>query len=167
MNTPTTENGNNLPKRQKTLFKGCLAWFAGVGIALFLFWLFFFFVLGPEIIRKSINADGYPFFRDMESSLRGHYGEAVMVREEWSRLGRDDFFHVDISTFGENAPPPTEIAREIYQLKKQSEFMSKEILIVTINGDREDHGIRFILPGKNGYRSASKPTFFSAVSRRQ
>ena len=63
------------------------------------------------------------------------------------------------------APPPTEIAREIYQLKKQSEFMSKEILIVTINGDREDHGIRFIFPGKNGYRSASKPTFFSAVLR--
>ena len=37
---------------------------------------------------------------------------------------------------------------------------------VTIDGDREDHGIRFVFPGKNGYRSASKPTFFSAVSRR-
>ena len=63
------------------------------------------------------------FFADMESLLREHYGEAVVVRDEWPRLKRDDFFHVDISTSGENAPPPMEIAREIYQLKKQSEFM--------------------------------------------
>ena len=166
MNAPTTENGDKPPKRKMTPVRGCLAWFAGVGIALFLFWLFFFFVLGPEIIRKSINASGFPFFADMESLLRERYGEAVVVRDEWPRLQRDDFFHVDISTSGENAPPPTDIAREIYQLKKQSEFMSKEVLIVTIDGDREDHGIRFDFPGKNGYRSASKPTFFSAVSRR-
>ena len=167
MTAPTTENGDNPPKRKNSLLRCCLAWFAGVGIALFLFWLLFFFVLGPEVIRKSINASGYSFFTDMESLLREHYGEAVAVREDWPRLKRDDFFYVDISTSGENAPPPTEIAREIYQLKKQSEFMSMEVLIVTIDGDREDHGIRFIFPGKNGYRSASKPTFFSAVSRRQ
>ena len=121
MNTPTTENGNTPPKRKMTPFRSCLAWFAGVGIALFLFWLLFFFVLGPEIIRNSINASGYPFFADMESLLRERYGEAVAVRDEWPRLKRDDFFHVDISTSGENAPPPTDIAREIYQLKQQSE----------------------------------------------
>ena len=121
MNTPTTENGNTPPKRKMTPFRSCLAWFAGVGIALFLFWLLFFFVLGPDIIRKSINASGDPVFADMESLLRERYGEAVAVRDEWPRLKRDDFFHVDISTSGENAPPPTDIAREIYQLKQQSE----------------------------------------------
>ena len=166
MTAPTTEISTNPPKRKMTPLRSCLAWFAGVGIALFLFWLLFFFVLGPDIIRNSINASGYSFFTDMESSLREHYGDAVVVREEWQRLKRDDFFHVDISTSGEDAPPPTDIAREINQLKKQSDFMSEEVLIVTIDGDGEDHGIRFVFPGKNGYRSASKPTFFSAVSRR-
>ena len=165
MGTPTTENSTKPPKKNSPL-RSCLAGFAGVGIALFLFWLLFFFVLGPDIIRNSINASGYSFFTDMESSLGEHYGDAVVVRDEWPRLKGDDFFHVDISTSGEDAPPPTDIAREIYQLKKQSDFMSEEVLIVTIDGDGEDHGIRFVFPGKNGYRSASKPTFFSAVSRR-
>lgn len=166
MNTPIPENSTKTPKRKNSTLRSCLALLAGVGIILFVFWLFFFLFIGPDIIRKSINAEGYPFFKDMESSLREHYGEAVAVRDEWPRLKRDDFFHVDISTYGEEAPQPMEIAREIYQLKKLSEFMSTEVLIVTIDGDREDHGIRFIFPGKNGYRSASKPTFFSAVSRR-
>ena len=165
MNT-TTENGDKPPKKKETPLRSCLALLAGVGIILFVFWLFFFLFIGPDIIRKSINASGYPFFEDMKSSLREHYGEAVAVRDEWPRLKRDDFFHVDLSTYGEEAPQPMEIAREIYQLKKQSEFMSEEVLIVTINGDREDHGIRFVFPGKNGYQATYKPSLFSAVSRR-
>ncbi len=166
MSTPTTENSTKTPKRKNSTLRSCLAGFAGIGIILFLFWLIFFFVIGPDVIRKSINASGYPFFEDMKSLLRAHYGEAVAVRDERPRLKRDDFFHVDISTYGEEAPQPMEIAREIYQLKKQSEFMSTEVLIVTINGDKEDHGIRVIFPGKNGYQATYKPSLFSAVSRR-
>ena len=165
MNAPTTENSTKPPNRRRILFKSCLALFAGFGAALILFWAFFFFWIGPNVVGKSIETNGANFFRDMKSSLDEKYGWTVVTTHK-TYIGKDYCFHVDISTSGENAPPPTDIARKIYQLKKQSEFMSQEVLIVTIDGDREDHGIRFVFPGKNGYRSASKPTFFSAVSRR-
>lgn len=165
MNAPTTENGNKPPKRNKTCFRSCLALFAGFGAALILFWAFFFFWIGPSVIGKSIETNGANFFRDMKSSLDEKYGWTVVTTHK-TYIGRDYCFRVDISTYGEEAPQPMEIAQEIYRLKKQSDFMSEEVLIVTIDGDREDHGIRFVFPGKNGYRSASKPTFFSAVSRR-
>ena len=164
MNT-TTENGDKPPKKKETPLRSCLALLAGVGIILFVFWLFFFLFIGPDIIRKSINAEGYPFFKDMKSSLDEKYGWTVVTTHK-TYIGRDYCFRVDISTCGEEAPQPMEIAREIYQLKKQSEFMSEEVLIVTINGDREDHGIRFVFPGKNGYQATYKPSLFSAVSRR-
>ncbi len=161
MSTPTTENGDNQPKGKETPLRSCLVLLAGVAFILFLFWLIFFLFFGPDIIRKSINAESYPFFADMKSSLEERYGEAVVIRDAWPRLGRDHCFHVDLTTHGEAAPPPTEIAREIHRLKKQSEFMSQEVLIVTIDGDAEDRGIRFVFPGKNGYRGNHKTRLFA------
>ena len=160
MSTPTTENGKKPPKRKKTLLRSCLALLAGIGIALFLFWLIFFLFIGPDLVHKSIEAGGYPIFKDMKSSLEERYGEAVVIRA-WPRLGRDHCFHVDLTTNGEAAPPPAEIAREIQRLKKESEFMSQEVLIVTIDGDAEDRGIRFVFPGKNGYRGNHKTRLFA------
>ena len=165
MSTPTTENSTKTPKRKRTLFRSCLALFAGFGAVLILFWAFFFFWIGPNIVGKSIETNGANFFRDMKSSLDEKYGWTVVTTHK-TYIGKDYCFRVDISTYGEEAPQPMEIAREIYQLKKQSEFMSEEVLIVTINGDREDHGIRFVFPGKNGYQATYKPSLFSAVSRR-
>ena len=161
MSVSTMKNGDNSPKRKKTLLKSCLALPAGIGIALFLFWLIFFLFIGPDVIRNSRNAEGYPFFKDVKLSLEERYGEAVVIRDAWPRLGRDHCFHVDLTTNGEDAPPPTEIAREIQRLKKESEFMSQEVLIVTIDGDAEDRGIRFVFPGKNGYRGNHKTRLFA------
>ena len=160
MSAVTAENGDNPTKKKDTPLRSCLALLAGIGIALFLFWLIFFLFIGPDVIRKSINAEGNPFFKDMKTSLEERYGEAVVIRA-WPWLGRDHCFHVDLTTNGEDTPPPTEIAREIHRLKKQSEFMSQEVLIVTIDGDAEDRGIRFVFPGKNGYRGNHKTRLFA------
>ena len=161
MSASTMDNGDNPPKKNETPLRSCLALFAGIVITLFFFWLIFFLFIGPDLIRNSRNAEGYPFFKDMKTSLEERYGEAVVIRDAWPRLGRDHCFHVDLDTRGEDAPPPTEIAREIHQLKKQSEFMSQEVLIVTIDGDAEDRGIRFVFPGKNGYRGNHKTRLFA------
>ena len=161
MSTPMTENGKKPPKRKKTLLRSCLALLAGIGIALFLFWLIFFLFIGPDLVHKSKEAASYSFFKDMKSSLEERYGEAVVIRDAWPRLGRDHCFHVDLALNGEDAPPPSDIAREIHRLKKESEFMSQEVLIVTIDGDAEDRGIRFVFPGKNGYRGNHKTRLFA------
>ena len=69
MSASTMENGKKPPKRKKTLLRSCLALLAGIGIALFLFWLIFFLFIGPDLVHKSIEAAGYSFFKDMKSSM--------------------------------------------------------------------------------------------------
>ena len=157
MNTPTTENGDKPPRRTKTHFLIFFILFVLFGFP-FLWLLYAFLVLGPGFQRNSVEMEGTIFFHDMESSLREKHNGTVMIRNKL--LGSDFCFRVDIVTAGEDAPSPVEIAEEIYRLKKQSEFMSKEVLIVMIDRDREDHGVHFAFPGKKGYEGTRRPLIY-------
>ena len=161
MTAPTTENGDNPPRRTKKHFRNIFILF--VLFVLFgfpLLWLIYaFLVLGPGFLRNSVEVEGTQFFYDVESSLREKYDGTVMILNKW--LGSDFRFRINILTIGEDAPSPEEIAEEICRRKKQSEFMSKEVLIVTINGGREDHhGGHFAFPGRKGYEGTHKPMIY-------
>ena len=151
MNTPTTENGNTPPRKNKTSFWYLFTLFV-------LLFIFCFLIMYPGALRNSVEMVGVIFFHDLESSLREKYNGTVMIRNKC--LGSDFCFRTDIVTAGEDAPSPVEIAEEIYRQKKQSEFMSEEVLIVTINGDREDHGAHFAFPGKKGYEGTHRPLIY-------
>jgi len=157
MSTPTTENGDKVPRKKKTHFRIFFILFVLFGIPSL--WLIYsFLVLGPGFLRNSVEMDGTIFFSDLESSLREKYNGTVMTRNKW--LGSDFCFRTDILTVGEDAPSPAEIAEEIYRLKKQSEFMSEEVLIVMIDRDREDHGVHFAFPGRKGYEGTHRPLIY-------
>ena len=160
MTAPTTENGDNPPRRTKKHFRNIFILF--VLFVLFgfpLLWLIYaFLVLGPGFQRNSVEMEGTIFFHDMESSLREKYDGTVIILNKW--LGSDFRFRIDILTIGEDAPSPEEIAEEICRRKKQSEFMSKEVLIVMINGGREDRGAHFAFPGRKGYEGTHKPLIY-------
>ena len=161
MTAPTTENGDNPPRRTKKHFRNIFILF--VLFVLFgfpLLWLIYaFLVLGPGFLRNSVEVEGTPFFYDVESSLREKYDGTVIILNKW--LGSDFRFRIDILTIGEDAPSPEEIAEEICRRKKQSEFMSKEVLIVMINGGMEDHhGGHFAFPGRKGYEGTHKPLIY-------
>jgi len=151
MNTPTTENGNTPPRKKKTSFWYLFTLFV-------LLFIFCFLIMYPGALRNSVEMDGVIFFHDLESSLREKHNGTVMIRNKC--LGCDFCFRVDIVTAGEDAPSPVEIAEEIYRQKKQSEFMSKEVLIVMIDRDREDHGAHFAFPGKKGYEGTRRPLIY-------
>ena len=151
MNTPTTENGNTPPRKKKTSFWYLFTLFV-------LLFIFCFLIMYPGALRNSVEMDGVIFFHDLESSLREKHNGTVMIRNKC--LGSDFCFRVDIVTAGEDAPSPVEIAEEIYWQKKQSEFMSKEVLIVMIDRDREDHGVHFAFPGKKGYEGTRSPLIY-------
>ena len=151
MNTPTTENGNAPPRKKKASFWYLFTLFV-------LLFIFCFLIMGPGALRNSVEMDGVIFFHDLESSLREKYNGTVMIRNKC--LGSDFCFRVDIVTAGDDAPSPVELAEEIYWQKKQSEFMSKEVLIVMIDRDREDHGVHFAFPGKKGYEGTRRPLIY-------
>ena len=151
MNTPTTENGNAPPRKKKASFWYLFTLFV-------LLFIFCFLIMYPGALRNSLEMEGVIFFHDMESSLREKYNGTVMIRNKC--LGSDFCFRVDIVTAGEDAPSPVEIAEEIYRQKKQSEFMSEEVLIVMIDGDREDHGVHFAFPGRKGYEGTRRPLIY-------
>ena len=151
MNTPTTENGNTPPRKKKTSFWYLFTLFV-------LLFIFCFLIMYPGALRNSVEMHGVTFFHDLESSLREKYNGTVMIRNKC--LGSDFCFRVDIVTAGEDAPSPVEIAEELYRQKKQSEFMSKEVLIVMIDRDREDHGVHFAFPGKKGYEGTRRPLIY-------
>ena len=154
MNTPTTENGNTPPRKKKTSFWSLLTLFVLFGLP----FIFCFLIMYPGALRNSREMGGVTFFHDLESSLREKYNGTVMIRNKC--LGSDFCFRVDIVTAGEDAPSPVEIAEEIYRQKKQSEFMSEEVLIVMIDRDREDHGVHFAFPGKKGYEGTRRPLIY-------
>ena len=151
MNTPTTESGNTPPRKKKTSFWYLFTLFV-------LLFIFCFLIMYPGALRNSVEMHGVIFFHDLESSLREKHNGTVMIRNKC--LGSDFCFRVDIVTAGEDAPSPVEIAEEIYRQKKQSEFMSKEVLIVMIDRDREDHGAHFAFPGKKGYEGTRRPLIY-------
>ena len=157
MTAPTTENGDKVPRKKKTHFWIFLFLFVLFGFPLL--WLIYaFLVLGPGFQRNSVEVEGTQFFYDVESSLREKYDGTVIILNKW--LGSDFRFRIDILTIGEDAPSLEEIAEEICRQKKQSEFMSKEVLIVMINGGREDHGAHFAFPGRKGYDGTHRPLIY-------
>ena len=157
MSTPPTENRMNLPKKKAKSRGGRLFLFIIVCLPI-LFILFLYLTVGPYEMRKPLGLKACGRFDQyVIPALKEQYSDLVI--RLCPTLDREFRFHVVIGAFGQE--DPNAIAEAIDRLRKQSEELADEVIVLTVyDNEKGEHGREIILPGKYGNRGKHKRWYY-------